>query len=145
MPAAFPLSAFLKFLHVSQSSYLSVICWYSVTSCNVPEYLVQSQFLSLTLLRCFQYFYYILKFLIPQDAITHLRSVLPAPPWKGTTAVILPVQLILCGQFDGSLIPVLFLEIRGQPGDTIFPGKCLSDLVNLRRIFQRADGQGRGK
>ena len=57
-------------------------CRYSVTSCNVPEYLVQSQFLSLTLLRCFQYFYYILKFLIPQDAITHLQSVLPAPPWK---------------------------------------------------------------
>ncbi len=91
----------------------------------------------------FNIFYYILKSPIPQDAITHY-NLAPARLGKGAAAVILPVQLILCGQFDGSLYPFFFFEIRGQPG-TIFPGQCLPNLIDLRRIFQRADGQGRCK
>ena len=61
------------------------------------------------------------------------------------SAVILPVQSILGGQFHRSLIAVLFLEIRRQVLHMTDVSQFLADFIELPGIFERTDGECRRK
>ena len=74
------------------------------------------------------------------------RCLLFFPPFRlqptvDAAAEVLPIEVILSGQHDRTLIAALFLEVRRQPRDAILLRQFRSSGVNKHRVFMRADGQ----
>ena len=61
------------------------------------------------------------------------------------SAVVLAVEVVFVGEFDGTFVAVLFLEVGWEVLDMVDLGQFFSDFVDLDRVFQRADGKGGGE
>ena len=64
---------------------------------------------------------------------------------KQASTVILPIQIVLRGQFYGAFVALLLFEIGGQPCHAVLSGQRLPYLVELPGILQGAYRKGGGK
>ena len=58
------------------------------------------------------------------------------------SAVVLAVEVVFVGEFNGTFVAVLFLEVGWKVLNVIDLCQFFSDFVDLDRVFQRADGKG---
>ena len=77
--------------------------------------------------------------------VTALFSVFSLSSGIDATAVVLTVEVIFVGEFDGTFVAVLFFEVGWEMLDVVDFCQFFSDFVNLGCVFQRADGKGGGK
>ena len=77
--------------------------------------------------------------------VTALFSVFSLSSGIDATAVVLTVEVVFVGKFDGTFVAVFFLEVGWEMLDVVDFCQFFSDFVDLGCVFQRADGKGCGK
>ena len=77
--------------------------------------------------------------------VTALFSVFSLSSGIDATAVVLTVEVVFVGEFDGTFVAVLFFEVGWEMLDVVDFCQFFTDFVDLGCVFQRADGKGGGK
>ena len=69
-------------------------------------------------------------------------SIFCLSPGVDAATIILAVEVVFVGEFDGTFVSILFLKVGWEVLDMVDLRQFFSDFVDLGRIFQWADREG---